>query len=84
MTTRPKKNAANRRRLTELYVKKTRDEGLTWDTQQHGLVLRVRESGNKSWYAVYSRNGRPRWMSIGPANAIALSDARMLAVSPGR
>jgi integrase len=65
--------------LTELYVKKIRDEGLTWDTQQHGLVLRVRESGNKSWYAVYSRHGRPRWMSIGPANAIALSDARMLA-----
>src|SRR6516225_8492373 len=58
---------------------KTRDEGLTWDTQQHGLVLRVRKSGNKSWYAVYSRHGRPRWMSIGPANAIALSDARMLA-----
>jgi len=79
VTTRPKKSTANRRRLTELYIKKTRDEGLTWDTQQHGLVLRVRESGNKSWYAVYSRNGRPRWMSIGPANAIALSDARMLA-----
>jgi integrase len=79
MLARPKKKAANRRKLTELYVQKTKTVGLTWDTHQHGLVLRVRPSGSRSWYAYYSRHGRPRWMSLGSANAIALADARDLA-----
>jgi integrase len=73
------KKAANRRKLTELYVQNAKAVGLTWDTYQHGLVLRVRPSGSRSWYAYYSRHGRPRWMSIGPANAIGLADARDLA-----
>ena len=73
------KKATNKRKLTELYVKKTKAKGLTWDTHQHGLVLRVRPSGSRSWYAYYSRHGRPRWMSLGSANAIALADARDLA-----
>ena len=31
------------------------------------------------WVVVYSRHGRSRWLTLGDANAIALSDARMLA-----
>ena len=76
------KRAANKRRLTELYVRKLKPKGaafLVWDTHQSGLALRVRPSGNKSWYAIYSRHGRPRWLPLGNANAIALADARMLA-----
>jgi integrase len=77
VTTRGKRSA-NKKKLTELSVRKARP-GLTWDTHQHGLVLRVRPSGNKSWYAVHSRHGRPRWLALGSAKAIELSDARMLA-----
>jgi integrase len=75
VTTRSKK-AANRRRLTDLYVKNTKAEGLTWDTQRPGLVLRVRESRNRSYCVVYSRQGRPRWYTIGDAKKITLADAR--------
>jgi integrase len=73
------KRAANKKRLTELdRVRKARP-GLTWDTKQPGLVLRVRPSGSRSWYTVYSRHGRPRWLALGSAAAIELADARMLA-----
>jgi integrase len=86
------KHAARKRRLTELSVRKARPESsayLIWDTHQHGLALRVQPTGKKSWNAIYSRHGRPRWLYLGDANAIALSDARrltakaMLAVAEG-
>jgi integrase len=73
VTTRSRRSA-NKRRLTELYVRKARP-GLTWDTQTPGLCLRVRPSGNKAWYAIYSRFGRSRWYAIGDAS-IPLADAR--------
>jgi integrase len=86
------KHAARKRRLTELSIRKARPETaayLVWDTHQHGLALRVQPTGKKSWNAIYSRHGRPRWLYLGDANAIALSDARrltakaMLAVAEG-
>ena len=76
------KRAANKRRLTELFVRKAkpRDEAyLVWDAQQHGLALRVQPTGSKSWVTVYSRHGRPRWLHHGNADAIGLADARLLA-----
>ncbi len=76
------KRPAQKRRLTELFVRKAKphDEAyLVWDTHQRGLALRVWPTGKRSWYAVYSRQGRPRWLYMGDANAIALADARMLA-----
>jgi integrase len=81
---RPKrtKAPAEKRRLTELFVRKARPQArayLVWDVQQRGLTLRVQPTGKKSWYAVYSRHGRPRWLSLGDANAIGLADARKLA-----
>jgi integrase len=75
------KAPAEKRRLTELTVKKAKAAAATyqiWDTQQHGLVLRVRPTGKKSWYVVYSR-GRPRWFYLGDASAIGLADVRRLA-----
>jgi integrase len=92
---RPKrtKAPAEKRRLTELTVKKAKAAAaayLIWDTQQRGLALRVQPTGKKSWYAVYSRHGRARWLYLGDANAIGLSDARrlaakvMLAVAEGK
>jgi Arm DNA-binding domain len=50
-----------------------------WDTKQHGLALRTQPTGAKSWYCVYSRQGRPRWYRLGNADAIGLDSARVLA-----
>ena len=76
------KHTARKRRLTELGVRKARPEKaayLIWDTLQRGLALRVQPTGSRSWVVVYSRYGRPRWLHLSKADAIALGDARMLA-----
>jgi integrase len=68
--------------LTELYLRKLQPKDtafVVWDTKQHGLALRVQPTGAKAWKAIYSRHGRPRWLHIGNADAIGLSDARVLA-----
>jgi integrase len=82
MQAKRRRRPAEKRRLTELAVKKAKPQAegyLVWDTQQRGLGLRVWPTGKKSWYAVYSRHGRPRWLYLGDANAIGLADARTLA-----
>src|SRR5690349_18000943 len=70
-------------RLTELKVRKAKASSgaalIIWDEVQRGLALRVQPTGGKSWYCVYSRQGRTRWLRLGHADAIALGDARMLA-----
>jgi hypothetical protein len=76
------KRAPRRQRLTELAVRKLQPElstYLVWDTHQRGLVLRVQPTGRRSWYVVYSRRGRPRWLRLGDASVIGLADARALA-----
>jgi integrase len=69
-----------RRTLTELFIKKVKPEKAgaynVWDDHQHGLVLQVQRTGYKSFKAVYSRAGRPRWFHIGDARDIGLKDAR--------
>jgi integrase len=74
--------AKRKQRLTELTIRNAKPRAaayLIWDTHQHGLALRVQPTGGKAWVVVYSRHGRSRWLTLGDANAIALSDARMLA-----
>src|SRR5262245_40314953 len=87
------KGAANKRRLTELSVRKLKPKAeayLVWDTHQRGLAIRVQPSGGKAWKAIYSHHARPRWYHIGDASAIGLADARkfaariMLQVAEGR
>jgi integrase len=39
----------------------------------------VQPSGARAWKCIYSRHGRPRWLHLGKADAIGLSDARRLA-----
>jgi integrase len=76
------KRAADKRRLTELSVRKAKPKAkayLIWDTRQRGLALRVQPTGSKSWVTVYSRHGRPRWLHLGGADVIGLADARTLA-----
>jgi len=76
------RHAARKKKLSELTVKRLRPAAkpfLVWDTKQSGLALRVRPTGARSWYCVYSRHGRPRWYRIGDAKVIGLADARLLA-----
>jgi len=82
-----------KRRLTELSVRKLLPAAATylvWDTHQRGLAIRIHPTGRKSWYVVYSRRGRPRWLHLGDAGVVGLADARqmaaeaMLAVAKGK
>jgi integrase len=93
MITTRRKRATRKQRLTELTVRKAKPQVgayQIWDTQQHGLALRVQPTGSKSWVTVYNRHGRTRWLTIGNADAIGLADARvmaaeaMLAVAKGK
>jgi integrase len=52
---------------------------LVWDTHQRGLALLVQPSGHRSYKLIYRHHNRPRWFTIGAADAIALADARKLA-----
>ena len=82
MTTTRKRQAADKRRLSELLVKRVRPHAepyVIWDTKQSGLGLRIRPSGARGWYFVYARRGRSRWLHLGDAKVIPLSDARMMA-----
>lgn len=75
--------APNKRKLHDLLIRhlKPRPDRafLVWDTLQRGLVIQVQPSGHKAFKVIYSRHGKPRWYSIGPADAIGLADARKLA-----
>src|SRR5262245_9794987 len=76
------KGAANKRRLTELSVRKLKPRAeayLVWDTHQRGLAIRVQPTGAKAYKTIYSYHGRPRWLHLGDAGAIGLADARKLA-----
>jgi hypothetical protein len=52
---------------------------LYWDTYQHGLALAVQPTGHRSWKCVYTASRGPRWVHLGNAGAIPLTDARRLA-----
>jgi integrase len=42
----------------------------------HGLCLQITPTGVKSWLLRYERNGRERWMGLGPLHTIGLQQAR--------
>ena len=77
------KSKPRKRKLTELFLRALKPEPngpfLVWDTQQHGLAIRVQPTGARAWKCIYSRHGRPRWLHLGNARAIGLADARTLA-----
>lgn len=71
-----------RTKLSEVFIRKLEPRNaayLVWDTYQRGLAIQVQSTGHKSWKCIYSFNGRPRWYTIGNADAIGLADARKLA-----
>jgi hypothetical protein len=72
----------NKMRLNELILKRLKPKAtpyLLWDSLQRGLATQVQPSGNAAWKVIYSRHGRPRWFSIGRADAIGLAAARRIA-----
>jgi integrase len=42
----------------------------------HGLCLQITPSGAKSWLLRFERNGRERWMGLGPLHTVSLKEAR--------
>jgi integrase len=42
----------------------------------HGLILVVVNPHNASWQLRYQRNGRERWLGLGPLHTVTLKDAR--------
>src|SRR4029079_9032510 len=42
----------------------------------HGLILVVVTPNNASWQLRYQRNGRERWLGLGPLHTVTLKDAR--------
>ena len=87
------KRPVHKVQLRELSIRKAKPRNrayLIWDTKQRGLALRVQPTGSKAWVVIYSRQGRPRWLHLGDAGTIGLSDARvmaaeaMLAVAKGK
>jgi hypothetical protein len=42
----------------------------------HGLILVVVNPNNASWQLRYQRNGRERWLGLGPLHTVTLKDAR--------
>jgi integrase len=72
----------NKRKLTPLAVAKAAPADksyLIWDSYQRGLALLVQPSGYRSYKLIYRHHNRPRWLTIGAADAIGLAEARKLA-----
>ena len=69
----------NKRTLTENFMAKLKPQPqkfVVWDTKQRGLAVLVQPTGFKSWKAIYSLHGRPRWFHIGACDAFPLDQAR--------
>jgi integrase len=72
----------NKTKLSALAVAKLRSQArpyLLWDTVQRGLALQVQPSGYRAYKLIYRHHKKPRWFTIGAADAIGLADARKLA-----
>jgi integrase len=63
-------------KLTDPKVKALKEPGDHYDEQEHGLILRVRESGSKTWALRYRRDGRYRRLTIGKYPTKSLKMAR--------
>ena len=61
-------------RLTVKGIEKLKRPGRHPDG--HGLYLKVNPNGVRSWIFRYERNGRERWMGLGPVHTITLKRAR--------
>jgi integrase len=65
-------------RLSQAFVNKTAAPGDYCDG--NGLYLQITKNGVKSWLFRYMRQGRARYMGLGPLHTIGLADARTRAL----
>ena len=47
----------------------------------HSLIVVVVNPNNASWQLRYQRNGRERWLHLGPFHTVTLKDARRAGAS---
>jgi integrase len=69
----------HKRTLTSLDTTRLRPKArafLIWDKQERGLALQVQPTGYRAYKFVYHYRGRSRWVTIGPADVVSLSEAR--------
>jgi Arm domain-containing DNA-binding protein len=72
------RKSTNRLNLTPRTLRRIRPttaRQVFWDTTSN-LALTLEPSGTSTWYFVYSRHGRPRWLRIGPVHAVTTDAAR--------
>jgi integrase len=60
--------------LTSKKVDRTKTPGRLHDG--HGLYLQIKGAENKSWLLRYERDGRERWLGLGPLHTFSLKEAR--------
>lgn len=66
--------------LTATEVEALTDDGL--HRVDHGLYLQIRREGaTRSWLLRYRFRGRPKWMGLGPARLLTLTEARRRALA---
>lgn len=63
-------------RLTAAKVKAETKSGFHRDGDTPGLYLQIARGGSKSWAYRFQLNGKPRWMGLGPVDAVSLAEAR--------
>src|SRR6266403_1612337 len=61
-------------KLTAKKVERVKAPGRYFDG--HGLYLQVVNSNNKSWLLRFERDGRERWLGLGPLHTYNLKEAR--------
>jgi integrase len=66
--------------LTDFQIRKLKappDKRLVkWDKHTRNLALVVQPAGSRTWYFVYSIQGKPRWYRLGTADAVTIIEAR--------
>jgi integrase len=69
-------------RLSDLTVRRSKKPGFYPDGRQ--LYLQVSPTGSKSWLFRFARQGRERWMGLGPYPDVSLAEARQKAFEARR
>jgi len=62
--------------LSAKTVANLRTPGRYRDSEVKGLYLQVANPDNRSWIFRFERDGRERWMGLGPLHTISLKEAR--------
>jgi hypothetical protein len=61
--------------LTEKRITKLTAPGRYGDGGRSGLYLQVLPPSNRSWILRFARNGRERWMRLGPLRTVSSNAA---------